>query len=246
MELVLVPEMKPLFPPGPSSLALSALLGVVGACAAFGQLGSTPEDLLKRYGAPTSISSNEAGVRAVSFRKDNIGITAFERDGVPLRIVYRKEGLTDQDVQRLLDLNRGNAEWTPWTPPGISASNILSRTWLRSDDMAMAALQGSELTVTAGAWNLLPPGETQFAAATNAPPAMPPGDLIAPPAAQPVAPRLPKPKKPAVLPKPGDSRKAAFDILGEPRGSIISGSAEIMQYPWGQVTLEQGKIIVID
>jgi hypothetical protein len=222
---------------------LLALLTLGGALVARGQLGSSSDELLKRYGPPTLIGTNETGVQTVQYRKDNFDITAFGRAGMALRVIYRKKDMNDQDSQRLLELNRGGAAWAPGAGPGNSDSS--STAWIRSDDLAMAVRKGDEFTVTAAEWNRSPPEEQKtdplLAAVSNAP------VISAPtPPPLPATPRPPKPGKPARRPHPGDSRAAACEILGPPLGGILSGSREILQYPWGQVYLEQGKVVTID
>lgn len=229
--------------PALARLLVAALMA--GGSAAWGQLGSSSDELLNRYGPPTRIGTNDAGVQTICYRKDAFDITAFGRDGVALRVIYRKKDFSEQDSRQLLDLNRGNASWAPWEAPGVSDPGPSSGTWIRSDDMAMAARKGDEFTVTAAGWTRLPSGEQNTAplpaAASNAP------VLSAPtPPPLPPTPRPPKPGKPARRPHPGDSRAAACGILGPPLGGILSGSREILQYPWGQLYLEHGKVVTID
>jgi hypothetical protein len=43
--------------------------------------------------------------------------------------------------------------------------------------------------------------------------------------------------------QPGDSREAVLATLGEPRGTVVSGSKESLLYDQGTITLDQGKVV---
>jgi hypothetical protein len=229
--------------PHPSLRHFAGLVVLLGAgTVSLAQIGSSSSDLIARYGTPLMESTNDAGVQTLTYRKDGFDITAYGREGVALRVVYQKDKLTDQDVDRLLTANRGNAAWAVWTPPGIPDPENPSTLWLRSDEMAMAVLKGNEFSVTAGAWNQQP------SAASTPPP--PPAVQAAPAPAREPPPPPPvvrkRPPAPALLPAPGDTRAKAIQMLGQPRGGGVSGGKEILQYDWGQVYLEQGMVIRVD
>jgi hypothetical protein len=231
-------------PPLHVSRGLAALaLSLATVSGALGQLGSSSSELIARYGRPLLQSTNETGVQSLTYRKDGFDITAFGRDGVALRVIYQKKNLTDQDVELLLEVNRGEAHWTPWAPLGIPTSDD-SVKWLRSDEMAMAVRKGNEFSVTAGAWN--PPSNEE--AVTTTPPPVEAASAIKTngSAAAPPPPIRVRPASPAIVPTRGDTRARAIELLGRPLGGGVSGSKEILQYKWGQVYLEQGKVMKVD
>jgi hypothetical protein len=223
---------------------LAGLILLLGAgSGAMAQLGSSSADLIARYGRPIMESTNDASVQTLTYRKDGYDITAYGRNGVALRVIYRKNELTDQDVQRLLDVNRGSASWTPWTPPGVPDAENPATFWLRSDEMAMAVRKGNEFSVTAGAWSHAPEEETTAPPTpASATPALSPASEIKPAP----APVRQRPAAPVLVPAPGDTRAKAIQILGHPQGGGVSGSKEILHYEWGQVYLEAGKVIKVD
>lgn len=231
-------------PPLHVSRGLAALaLSLATVSGALGQLGSSASELIARYGRPLLQSTNETGVQTLTYRKDGFDITAFGRDGVALRVIYQKKNLTDQDVELLLEVNRGEAQWTPWAPLGIPNSDD-SVKWLRSDEMAMAVRKGNEFSVTAGAWN--PPAKEEPMPPPPAPAAAGPAVKTDEAVAAPPPPIRVRPAAPAVVPTPGDTRARAIELLGRPLGGGVSGSKEILQYKWGQVYLEQGKVMKVD
>jgi hypothetical protein len=218
------------------------MLGVPGGL--LGQVGAPSGSLAARYGRPTLVETNADGIETISFTTpDRFTITAAGRDGVALRVSYRKEGLAGPDVRRLLELNRGGAEWAAWPAPGEGSSAA----WIRSDDLAMAELKGFELSVTAAGWNQPLPAEEaapppQPAAVVTTAPAIAEMPAQATVPALPPPPRAPpdRPEKPSLLPVSGDTREQAIARLGRPRGQIRSGSVEILDYDWGRVLLEKG------
>ncbi len=220
---------------------LALLFGA--ASGAIGQVGTPSDDLATRYGQPLLKSTNALGVQTLTYQKDGFSITAFGRDGVALRVIYQKPKLTEPDVRHLLEINRGEAQWTLWVPPGIPNPDPSITTWMRTDEMVMAVQDGSTFTVTAGAWNTLPQADS-----TTPPP--PPVAAPAPVAVADVKPVTPairqKPAMPKTTPAPGDSRLKAIQLLGRPRGNMVSGSKEILLYDWGQVYLNTNTVIKVD
>jgi hypothetical protein len=220
--------------------ALLAALLLGPALPSPGQIEASSADWSKRFGPPTRVETNAAGLQTVSYRNGPFEITADGRDNVALRVVYRKKDLSAGDVQTLLDLNRGNAEWAVLTGSESGKENPPTA-WIRSDDRALATRNEDEFTVTAAEWNRLPSGDSE------SPPPAPVVVSAAPPAPPPLPlPPPPRLKAPAVLPRPGDTRAKALDLLGPPQGNIVSGPKEIMQYPWGQIVLRQGVIVQIN
>jgi hypothetical protein len=235
-------------PTSVTSLRTAGLLLLAFAGAGLGQIGSPAAGLASLYGRPTLVETNDAGIEMVSYAtRDRFTVTAFGRDGVALRVIYRKNGLAGDDVSRLLDLNRGGAAWALWEPPFPAGQNGPETIWMRSDDAAMAELKDSELSITAAEWNRLPPADKTAASpgpvASNAAPAV---AAPAPVAAEPPPPRPARPPKPAALPAPGEDRARALTLLGPPQGELVTGRKSVLQYPWGQVLLKDGRIVQID
>jgi hypothetical protein len=191
-------------PTSVTSLRTAGLLLLAFAGTGLGQIGSPAAGLASLYGRPTLVETNDAGIEMVSYAtRDRFTVTAFGRDGVALRVVYRKNGLAEDDVRRLLDLNRGAAAWAPWEPPLPPGENGPDLVWMRSDDAAMAEWKGPELSITAAEWNHLPPVEQGAAspgpAVTNAAPAV---AAPAPVVAAPAPPPPPGPRNPPPFPHP--------------------------------------------
>lgn len=230
----------------PLRLLVASALFFGPAAGLSAQIGALPGQMLERYGRPLLANTNAIGLQTLTYRKDNIDITAFGREGVALRVVYHKSGLRAQDVLKLLELNRGAASWTVWTPPDKTAPQDPPSAWMRSDDQAMAVREGDTLTVTAGAWNQVPNEES--AASTPA------RSLLLRPAPEIVpllAPRLsPRPREkarpPAELPGPGESRAQVCRLLGRPRGEISRGPREILLFDWGLLELEHGRVVKVN
>ncbi len=242
--------MTPIRPTPRPCVSLACAFAFTASATAFGQIGESSSALIARYGRPLIESADKAGVETRQYTNNGMAVTAEGWAGIALRVSYRKPRLSETDVQRLLVLNQGGSIWAEWRPPGKGATNDGVRFWLRADDRVMAALEPGVFTVTAGEWNR-PPAivETQSPSETVAPPPaikpeVPPA--IAEPPPSPVTPPRPKPKPPAVLPQSGDSKAESIQLLGSPRGFIVSGSREILQYEWGQVYLEQGKVVRIE
>ncbi|MFO7535322.1 MAG: hypothetical protein R6X19_06530 [Kiritimatiellia bacterium] len=224
----------------------AALMGLVLAVAADApaQVGTPAADWTRLYGQPLLAGTNETGVQTLNYRKDNFDISAYGRDGIALQVRYTKKNLSENDVQRLLALNRGEALWAPWNPSGVPETHPARTAWMRSDDSAMAVRDGDALTITAGAWNQEPQAESAPSAPETAVPALAPP--LPPPAAPPSQPPRSKPPRPARLPEPGDSRTAVLNILGYPKGSMKTGSREFIVYEWGQAVLNNSRFEKIE
>ena len=79
---------------------------------AFARIGETTEQIDQRYGQPLETTRSNGESRRYSFRGFNV-LVCFER-GISQCEVYRKKdnsGMTEAEIQGLLQANAGNSEW---------------------------------------------------------------------------------------------------------------------------------------
>lgn len=129
-----------------------AVLAVLWAGGAQGQIGEPPEACSTRWGNPVSGQVRTNGYGILLFSQDNLVIEAEFVAGKAQRILYRTASQDESGIRRLLDSNAGNSQWDAWTTPGLPVSDKDPRKWMRSDEMAMAEASADGLTILGGGW----------------------------------------------------------------------------------------------
>jgi hypothetical protein len=211
-----------------------------------GQIGSNVADLVPLYGKPLSETNTAAGFQLTLFSIEAMQVEVASRDGTCKRVAYRRTDLTETDVLRLLEANRGGSDWHEWLSPGGTRPSGV-RTWMRSDEAAMAVYTAGELAVATSEWTQRPTCEPEAAPASAVPDSGPnTGGTNSTALPAPGPQRLSRPTAPVSLPRPGDSRSSAVGMLGEPRGAATSGTREILLYDWGRICLELGRVVRIE
>ncbi len=123
------------------------------ACSVHGGIGMAQKDFVGVYGEPVSRGDDGSGFQTATFRKDGMTIEVGFVESTVRRIVYRKSDMRTADRARLLALNRGDAAWDVWAPPGRKVDEGAWTSWMRSDESAMAHSGQDTLTVIGGEWN---------------------------------------------------------------------------------------------
>jgi hypothetical protein len=132
-------------------LVLLALLLVPSS--GYGGIGMARKGFVGIYGEPVSTGDDGSGFQTATFRKGGLTIGVGFVESVARRVVYRKTGMRTADVESLLALSRGDAAWDVWTPAGKKVDAGAWKSWMRSDETAMAHSGPDMLTIVAGEWN---------------------------------------------------------------------------------------------
>lgn len=226
---------------------------ILGCCMAggvFAQVNMQQDACNKIWGSPESGELDEHGDGALRYHSRETDITLeFERSYV-LRAVYRKSAMNERDIDSLLRMNNGHVEWAAWSPPGIPPEELLSTTWLRTDDRAMARFQDGVLQVVGSPEPDEQPEKMAVAEKTEENGAevvaVPAPAVAAAPTKQKARAVPPKVSVPKTMPAVGDSKMAALRLLGEPSGIMESGDKEILVYAWGSVWVANNKVIQVN
>ncbi len=224
------------------------LLAVSVSGGVFAQIGLNPEKCGKIWGSPENgpLDADGHGVLKYYSRGTDVVLT-FEQ-GLVLQAFYRKADINERDINSLLQLNKNQAEWMPWSPPGIPPEDVVGTTWFRSDEAAMARLDGEQLRIVGSRYGSDP-----------APRAVKPSIQKAPlKASEPKATSTPEKKKavvrrevprssvPQTLPVVGDSRQQVINLLGEPSGVVEASGKEVLVYGWGNIWITEDKVISVN
>ena len=129
-----------------------AVVAVLWAGGAQGQIGETPQACSTPWGSPVSGQVHTNGYGILNFSQDGLLIEAEFVAGTAQRITYRNVPQDKDGIRRLLDSNAGNSQWDAWTTPGLPVSGKDPRKWMRSDEMAMAEASADGLTILGGGW----------------------------------------------------------------------------------------------
>jgi hypothetical protein len=124
------------------SVRLFTLLTCLLICfssTARARLGETENELIKRFGSPTSRGSHSASFEGrrydlgptMRFRQDDWSISCDLIDGRCVRVSYGKTGSWTQDqISAVLNANAQGDKWTETTAPNVKG---IARTWKRGD-----------------------------------------------------------------------------------------------------------------
>lgn len=136
-------------------VGIIALIGLVTPV--FARIGETEDQLLKRFGEPTSRSRqiHRAQGRSydlgptLDFKQEDWRISCDLIDGRCARIVYVKTNQwTEAHFQTVLNANTQGGTWTEMSKPGITA---MLRQWKRSDG-GVARWSIGSMTITVPAY----------------------------------------------------------------------------------------------
>lgn len=102
------------------------------AVGAQARLGETPEQIEKRFGAPTF-----KGVNSNEYRKNGFEILVIYKNGVSVAEHYANKGITETDVKRILS-GQDAAGWTDYTKDhnSVAWQSVTSRhlaIWYKTD-----------------------------------------------------------------------------------------------------------------
>lgn len=224
--------------------SLVLLIALVAPLVVVAQLGKNEAHCKKIWGTPDGeLESN--GVGKLKYSAAGTSVTlGFER-GLVVTASYDKPDLGNHDVKALLELNRDDWQWDVWTPPGIPASEVQVRMWLRNDEMAMAELDGSTLNVFGSLAEPEPepePEQNPVEGSAQAAAASPENKAVEP---QGGAEKV-EVARPEQMPELGDSKETVFSILGDPSGIMESGGKEILVYGWGSIWIAGDKVVSIN
>jgi hypothetical protein len=233
------------------SMVTAGLCCLLAATQGRAQLGRARPECERIWGKPTGGAVETNGTGVLRFERNAVHAELSFAGGGVRRAVYRPASERDLDVRRLLELNRGDAAWDAWAPPGIEP-DPKKLSWVRDDEGAMARLRDGVLTVAGPAQG--PRAATALPAPAPRRPA--PLETTLPRVAETAsrAPerstasreRAPKPSKPANLPTNGDAKSDVTALLGAPTGTMKLGGREAMAYPWGNVWLRDGVVIGVE
>ena len=235
------------------------MLLLVGLRATLGwaQLGLSEAECVRRWGSPTQIRDAGDSVRILAFSNNTGTIEAGLVDGVVCRFVCDKPALAEQGIQNLLSACAEDHQWSVWPSKRHTTTlDTAARRWIRSDDAAMASVDGTTFTAVGNAWSAKRVAAITASPEKQAPPhpsainqpehvatevqPVPAAQTNAAPAPATV---VPHPLPPTNLPSKGESREAVISRLGQPKGSLRMGDREIMSYNWGAVILHDGTVL---
>ena len=237
------------------------LLALVGLRATLGwaQLGLSEADCVRRWGTPTETRAAAESVRILAFSNTTATIEAGLVDGVVCRFVYDKPVLTEQDIQNLLSACTDDHQWSVWPSKQRTTSGTSARRWIRSDDAAMASVDGNTFTAVGSAWSpervaairaipekqVSPPPSTTTNQTEQIATELKPVPALQSNAATTPVTVVKRPLPPTDLPVKGESRGGVVSRLGQPKGSLRMGDREIMTYDWGAVILHDGTVLEV-
>ncbi len=127
--------------------------------AAQARLGETDAELIKRFGAPTSVSKHSIIAQSkfielgptYSFRQDDWSISCDLIEGRCVRISYAKPGDWSEDqIQLVLNSNGQGAKWNENSKASIA---MLQRTWRRIDGSTATWSKGGGMYLVWDAYN---------------------------------------------------------------------------------------------
>ncbi len=152
---------------------------------ASAQIGQAPSAFRARWGAPTgTLATNESGLLRFAAQGMNIEVSFVHSQAQRIRCA-RPGGWTDEAISSLFALNAGNASWDELQR--LTPDDKGGRAWMRSDEMAMAHLNGDTLEIIGSEWNRLlaqppepPPTPNQTAPTDSAAVTPPPPDARPP------------------------------------------------------------------
>lgn len=138
---------------------LKCALFVLLLTGAQARLGETEPELIKRFGAPASVSKHSiiAQGKMISlgpvynFRQGDWSISCDLIDGRCVRITYSKPGDWSEDqIKLVLNSNGQGAKWEETSKASIA---VLQRTWKRLDGSTATWSKGSGMSLTWDAYN---------------------------------------------------------------------------------------------
>jgi hypothetical protein len=218
------------------------------ALTASAQLRQSPDACRKMWGSPSGSRLDDEGTGRLTYESRGTRVT-LEFDQLQVYSAhYSRSDFSRTDIEALLKLNCEDQTWIAWTPPGIPASEVKGRIWMRSDDAAMAELRNGRLSILGQPVIIRADTETnQVIKPSRA------SETVAPvaPAKKPVVVPAKKvsrstPARPAQLPEVGATMAQAEVILGPPNGIMDTGGKQVMIYAWGNVWIAEGKVESID
>ena len=229
----------------------------VWATGAWAQLGGSVGDCERMWGRAAVTASNESGqIQTLYFSNATVQVEVMFVGGRAQRLVYARPPLAVEDIQSVLRDNGEGQGWTVWVPAGRSEDPGMPHHWQRSDEMAMAELSDTAMTVLGAEWNRAQqqaaeavaggtpadPKKDGVGEASTSRPLVEPAvvTVVAPPAAE------PRPPRPERMPARGTLREDVVRMLGPAKGSVRRSQTEVLAYPWGCVIVVDGKVSAIE
>ncbi len=181
--------------------------------AGFSQVSQQPADAERIWGIPQNGKLDASGRGVLQYQKNGTTVFLHYVNGICMLADYKKDTLTERDIDSLLRLNNGNTGWNEKVlKNNLKSENPPLREWMRADKTAIASLYKNQLRVR-GNQKLL----TQPAMSNTQ-------------------------KKPEKLPAIGTPEAEAVAILGRAEQGEMQGDTLILYYPWGLLRISNNKV----